>query len=189
MRGRAPGVGQATFSIEGPDRRGGGGGGAPPPPPLGGREDHLGDRCDQLTGGTGDAEAPLRRWSSVVAAFFATQLYIIWFAANGPFVDEGVYTVAGLRVLEGKGGSDGYWPGSTAVRSCGRCWRRSGISLGGLAGARMVAVLLSLVTLVAFAKTAEAVVGESAAAWGTGALAVNGLFMALAHFAVYDVPG
>ena len=125
----------------------------------------------------------------IVAAFFAIQVCIIWFAANGPFVDEGAYTVAGLRVLEGKALSDGYlawfngspfvWPVLAAL----------GHHLGGLPGARLMAAILSLVTLVAFAKTAEALFGESAAAWGTGALAVNGLFMALAHFAVYDVPG
>ena len=40
---------------------------------------------------------------AIVAAFLAVQVCIIWFAANGPFVDEGLYTVAGMRVLEGKG--------------------------------------------------------------------------------------
>jgi 4-amino-4-deoxy-L-arabinose transferase-like glycosyltransferase len=125
----------------------------------------------------------------IIAAFFAVQVSIIGFAANGPFVDEGVYTVAGLRVLEGKGLSDGYamwfngspflWPVLAAL----------GHHLGGLAGARLMAVLLSLVALVAFARTAEILFGASAAAWGTGALAVNGLVLALAHFAVYDVPG
>lgn len=124
----------------------------------------------------------------IVAAFFAVQVYIIWFAANGPFVDEGLYTVAGMRVLEGKGLSDGYiawfngspfvWPVLAAL----------GHHLGGLSGARFMAVILSMVTLVAFAKTAETLFDEAAAAWGTAALGVNGLFMALAHFAVYDAP-
>ena len=51
----------------------------------------------------------MRRCGWIVAAFFAIQVCIIWFAAeNGPFVDEGAYTVASLRVLEGKGLSDGY---------------------------------------------------------------------------------
>ena len=63
-----------------------------------------------------------------------------------------------------------------------------GHHLGGLTGARLMAVLISMVTLVAFAKTAETLFGESAAAWGTAALSLNGLFIALAHFAVYDVP-
>lgn len=129
------------------------------------------------------------RWWPIAVAFLAIQVGIIAFAANGPFVDEGAYTVAGLRVLEGKGFSDGYltwfngspfvWPVLAAL----------GHHVGGLSGARVLAAVLSLVTLVAFARTAEALFGESAAAWGTGALAVNGLFVALAHFAVYDVPG
>ena len=130
-----------------------------------------------------------RPWWWIALAFFAVQVGIIFFAANGPFVDEGVYTVAGLRVLEGHGLADGYltwlngspfvWPVLAAL----------GHHVGGLPGARLMAALLSLVTLVAFAKTAEALFGESAAAWGTAALAANGLFLALAHFAVYDVPG
>ena len=129
-----------------------------------------------------------RRLWWIVAVFLAVQVCIVSFAANGPFVDEGLYTVAGMRVLEGKGLSDGYitwfngspfvWPVMAAV----------GHHLGGLTGARLVAVLFSMVTLVAFAKTAETLFGESAAAWGTAARSLNGLFIALAHFAVYDVP-
>jgi Dolichyl-phosphate-mannose-protein mannosyltransferase len=124
----------------------------------------------------------------LIAAFLAVQVTIIWFGANGPFVDEGLYTVAGLRVLEGQGRADGYlawfngspfvWPVMAAL----------GHQLGGLAGARLVAAIVSTLTVLAFAKTAETLFGESAAAWGTAALCANGLFMALAHFAVYDVP-
>lgn len=118
----------------------------------------------------------------------AVQVVITCLAANGPFVDEGLYTVAGLRVLEGHGLSDGYltwfngspfaWPVLAAV----------GHRAAGLTGARLMAVLLSAITLVAFARTAHALFGPTAAAWGTAALALNGLFAALAHFAVYDVP-
>ena len=115
------------------------------------------------------------------------QVCIIWFAANGPFVDEGLYTVAGMRVLEGKALSDGYitwfngspfvWPVIAAL----------GHHLGGLPGARFMAAILSTVTLFAFAKTAENLFGQSVSAWCALAFGVNGLFMALAHFAVYDV--
>jgi hypothetical protein len=121
------------------------------------------------------------------AAFLAVQCSIIRFAGNGPFVDEGLYTVAGMRVLEGKGPSDGYitwfngspfvWPVMAAL----------GHHVGGLPGARLVAALLSTVTLVAFAKTAENLFGRSVAQWCALTFGVNGLFMALAHFAVYDV--
>ena len=93
-----------------------------------------------------------------------------------------------MRVLEGKGLSDGYitwfngspfmWPVMAAV----------GHQLGGLTGARLMAVIVSMVTLMCFAKTAETLFGESAAAWGTAALSLNGLFIAFAHFAVYDAP-
>jgi 4-amino-4-deoxy-L-arabinose transferase-like glycosyltransferase len=123
----------------------------------------------------------------IVAAFLAVQVYVIWFAANGPFVDEALYTVAGMRVLEGRGPSDGYitwfngspfvWPVIAAL----------GHRLGGLPGARLMAAILSTVTLVAFARTAENLLGQSVAEWCALAFAVNGLFMALAHFAVYDV--
>ena len=128
-----------------------------------------------------------RRLWWIVAVFLAVQVCIIWFAANGPFVDEGLYTVAGMRVLEGKAVSDGYsawfngspfvWPVIAAL----------GHHLGGLAGARFMAVILSTVALVAFARTAESLFGRSVAEWCTLAFGLNGLFMALAHFAVYDV--
>jgi hypothetical protein len=123
----------------------------------------------------------------IVAAFLAVQVYVIWFIANGPFVDEGLYIVAGLRVLEGKGLSDGYitwfngspfvWPVIAAL----------GHRLGGLPGARLMAAILSTVTLIALARTAENLFGRSVAKWCVLAFAINGLFMALAHFAVYDV--
>lgn len=130
----------------------------------------------------------MRRLWLIIAAFLAVQVAIVCGAANGPFVDEALYAVAGMRVLEGQGLSDGYlawfngspfvWPVIAAI----------GHRMGGLAGARLMAVLLSTVTLLAVAKTAETLFGPTAAAWATAALAVNGLFMALAHFAVYDVP-
>lgn len=123
----------------------------------------------------------------IAAAFLAVQIVLVCVAANGPFVDEGLYTVAGLRVLEGRGLSDGYvrwfngspfvWPVLAAL----------GHHVAGLAGARLMAAILSTITLVAFARTAEGLFGRSAAAWGALALGVNGLFLALAHFAVYDV--
>ena len=32
----------------------------------------------------------------IIAVFPAVQIYSIWFAANGPFIDESLYTVAGM---------------------------------------------------------------------------------------------
>lgn len=101
------------------------------------------------------------------------QIYVFWFAASGPFVDEGLYTVAGMRVLEGEGLSDGYitwfngspfvWPVIAAAL---------GHRLGGLPGARFVAAILSTVTLVAFARTAENLFGQTVAEWCALAFAV-----------------
>jgi hypothetical protein len=137
-------------------------------------------------GHPGPRGSPRRLWW-IVAAFLGVQVVVIMFAANGPFVDEALYTVAGMRVLEGRGLSDGYitwfngspfvWPVIAAL----------GHRLGGLPGARFMAAILSTVTLVAFARTAESLFGQSVAEWCALAFAVNGLFMALAHFAVYDV--
>ena len=122
-----------------------------------------------------------------MAAFLAVQAGIIALDVNGPFVDESLYIVAGMRVLEGHGVADGYltwfngspfvWPVVAAL----------GHHAAGLPGARFAAVLFSAVTLLAFAKTAEILLGRSASEWGALALGLNGLFMALAHFAVYDV--
>ena len=124
----------------------------------------------------------------IAGAFLAAQVALIWGAPSPPFVDEGLYVVAGLRILEGHGLSDGYvgwfngspfvWPVIAAA----------GHHLGGLAGARLMAAVLSTATLIAAAAAARRLFGQSAAAWCALVLAVNGLFAALAHFAVYDVP-
>ena len=131
----------------------------------------------------------MTRWRLwwIVAAFLAVQACIIWFAATGPFVDESLYTVAGMRVLEGQAGADGYltwfngspfvWPVIAAL----------GHHVAGLSGARFMAAILATLTLAALAATAENLFGRSVASWSALAFGVNGLFMALAHFAVYDV--
>ena len=138
--------------------------------------------------------AEKRSWSSgirrvwwIAAAFLAVQVGIIGLGASGPFVDESLYTVAGLRALEGRALSDGYgtwfngspfvWPVIAAL----------GHHLGGLSGARLMAAILSTLTLVALAGAAENLFGRSVSQWCALAFGVNGLFLALAHFAVYDV--
>jgi hypothetical protein len=130
--------------------------------------------------------APAVWWIAV--AFLAVQVIVIAAAANGPFVDEGLYIVAGLRALEGHAAADGYarwfngspfvWPVLAAL----------GYRVAGLEGARLMAAVLSTITLLAFARTAAQLLGPRAAGWGALLLALNGLFLALAHFAVYDVP-
>ena len=131
------------------------------------------------------AHAHAVRW--VVGVFVAAQAAILAVAPPGPFVDEALYVVAGLRLLEGKGLADGYlawfngspfvWPVLAAI----------GHHAAGLAGARLVAILLSAVTLLAVATAAGRLFGARVALWSAVALALNGLFAALAHFAVYDV--
>src|SRR4029450_9718358 len=44
----------------------------------------------------------------IACAFLVVQTGVLWLAPDGPFVDEGLYTAAGLGVLEGKAASDGY---------------------------------------------------------------------------------
>ena len=154
-------------------------------PPSEGAENIRGKECWPRSRGVASRARFVVWW--IALAFLAVQAGIIWVAANGPFVDEGLYTVAGLRVLEGHGLADGYlawfngspfaWPVMAAL----------GHHLAGLAGARLVAAVLSTVTLVAVAKTAEALFGARVSGWCALALGVNGLFLALAHFAVYDV--
>lgn len=138
------------------------------------------------------AAAAARAWARpvpwIAGAFLAVQVALIWGAPSPPFVDEGLYVVAGMRALEGHGLSDGYvawfngslfvWPVIAAA----------GHHFGGLAGARLLAAVLSTATLLALAAAAHRLFGRRVAGWCALALALDGLFAALAHFAVYDVP-
>ena len=130
---------------------------------------------------------PPRRVWWIVAVFLAVQTAIIALDANGPFVDESLYIVAGMRVLEGHGWSDGYFTWFNGSPFVWPVFAALGHHAAGLSGARFAAALFSAITLLAFAKTAETLFGRSASEWGAVAFGVNGLFMALAHFAVYDV--
>ena len=129
---------------------------------------------------------PRRVWW-IVAVFLAVQTAIIALDVNGPFVDESLYIVAGMRVLEGHGWSDGYLTWFNGSPFVWPVFAALGHHAAGLSGARFAAVLFSAITLLAFAKTAETLFGRSASEWGALAFGVNGLFLALAHFAVYDV--
>src|SRR5919106_3834712 len=80
-----------------------------------------------------------RRLWWIAAAFLAVQISIIWVGANGPFVDEGLYTVAGLRVLEGHGLSDGYMAWFNGSPFAWPVIAGLGHHLAGLAGARFMA--------------------------------------------------
>lgn len=117
------------------------------------------------------------------------QLGIILFAANGPFVDEGIYGIAGVRLWQGHledvprllellNGSPFIQP----IIVGPAYW------LAGLNGARMVTLLFGLLTLWMVGKATESLFGSEVADWAVLALAANGLFAALAHFAVIDTP-
>lgn len=105
---------------------------------------------------------------------------------NGPFFDEAIYITAGERTLEGYGYSDGYlvwfagsliWPILAAV----------GYEIAGLVGTRIVAVLLSVIALIAVMRAADNLFGPKAAFWAGLALAFNGPFLALSRLGVIDV--
>jgi len=104
---------------------------------------------------------------------------------NGPFMDEGIYIAAGQRTLEGHGLTDGYlgwfagsllWPVLAGL----------GSRIGGLTGARAVAVLLASVALVALVRATRNLFGERVAFWTALAFAASGPVLALARMAVYD---
>jgi len=106
---------------------------------------------------------------------------------NGPFFDESIYITAGERTFEGHGYSDGYmtwfagsliWPVLAGL----------GYKLAGLAGTRIVAVLLSTATFVAVVQAADNLFGRKASFWTAVALALSGPFASLARLGVYDVP-
>jgi len=119
-------------------------------------------------------------------------IVVLWFLLNattlgynGPFFDEGIYLTAGQRMWDGHGFSDGYlrwfagsllWPTLAGV----------GVRVGGLVGARAIALTLATVALLALWRATENLFGSRTALWATLAFALGGPFMALARMAVYD---
>lgn len=104
---------------------------------------------------------------------------------NGPFFDEGIYATAGIRTLEGLAYTDRFlsWFGGSLA------WpvlAGLGYRAGGLIGTRVVAVILTIGGLAAFAQAVKNVFGQKASFWATLALALNGPFLSLARLGVYD---
>ena len=104
---------------------------------------------------------------------------------NGPFMDEGIYVTAGQRALEGHGLDDGYlgwfagsllWPMLAGL----------GHRVGGLLGARAVALALATLAFCALVLASRNLYGERAALWTALAFAASGPVMAVARMAVYD---
>ena len=83
-------------------------------------------------------------------------------------------------------GSPSRTAGWAAARGSVRCCSGSATGLGGLAGARLVAVLLYAGALAFLASFTRRLFGGRAAFWGTVLLAMNGIFFSFAHLAVYD---
>jgi 4-amino-4-deoxy-L-arabinose transferase-like glycosyltransferase len=104
---------------------------------------------------------------------------------NGPFFDEGIYITSGVRTLEGHGLSDLYltWFGGSLL------WpilAGIGYRIGGLIGARVVALLVTTGGFIAFMQAAKNLFGWRAGFWATLAFALNGPLFSLARLAVYD---
>ena len=118
-----------------------------------------------------------------IAAFVVAQAIVVLLFGNGPFIDEGVYTTMGVRVLAGKSDPYGWLGGSPWVAPV---LFGLGYQLGGLAGARLVAVLLYAGAFVLLAAFTRRLFGGRAALWATLLLAMNGIFFSFAHLAVYD---
>ncbi len=120
--------------------------------------------------------------------FVVVHLYVIFFVANGPYIDESIYIGMGQRVLEGRGLSDGYFSWSNGNPFFWTVMAAVGYGLLKLEGARIVALCFASGALIFFSRAARNLFGIEAALWATWALSLNGLFIALAHLAVYDLP-
>ncbi len=143
---------------------------------------------DTLSAVHGGPDTLPRCWSVrvLLGLFVALQLLVIGTVAQGLSGDEGIYALAGLRLLDGApdefsswiNGSRYVWPPLS-----GLAWR-----VGGLALARCVALAFAVLTMAAAAHTTRRLAGDRAARWATLALVTSGPLFALAHLAVYDLP-
>lgn len=120
-----------------------------------------------------------------ILLFVTTQVVWIVQATTGPFMDESLYILAGLRTLEGFGLADGYlnwfagsllWPSLAALASLP----------AGLVGARLLAAMCSTIALIATWRAARAFFGGAAGIWTLVTFALSGPLLHLAHLAVYD---
>jgi hypothetical protein len=126
-------------------------------------------------------------WATVAAlgVFIVYELVLILSQRTGPFGDEGIYIFAGMRTIEGYGLADNYltwfagsllWPVVAA----------SGYIVGGLVGARLIALACTTVAIYASARAARNLFGEPAQLWTAITLVISGPVLFLAHLAVYD---
>lgn len=117
--------------------------------------------------------------------FFFIQLLLIA-RGNGPHYDEGLYSAAGARILDGYGMVDGYASWFYGYPFLWPVFASLGYKLAGLEGTRFVALLFSSIALIATALSTRNLFGEKIAFWTVLALTMSGAFMATAHMGVYD---
>ena len=127
-----------------------------------------------------------RRWPVWVIGGLWFAVGALTVAHNGPFFDEAIMIIAGLRVLEGYGLSDGYlvwfggslfWPLLAGI----------GYRIGGLSGTRIIALLLAAITFGCTVRASTNLFGRKTALWTALVLAASGPLMALARLGAYDV--
>ncbi len=122
----------------------------------------------------------------VITAFMLMQVWIILFASNGPVTDEGSTILAGLQIWR-----DVKWSGYYLTWFTGSPFLWSplaalGFSAAGLEGARLMALGFMALALLMLNWATRLLWDETVAFWTTLALSLNGLFISLAHLAVYD---
>lgn len=131
--------------------------------------------------------ARLYLWATiaVLILFIGFEIALIISQRTGPFGDEAIYIFAGMRTIEGHGLTDNYltwfagsllWPVVAA----------SGYIVGGLVGARLIALACTSLAIFASARAARNLFSEPAQLWTALALVVSGPVIYLAHLAVYD---
>ncbi|HET9111737.1 MAG TPA: glycosyltransferase family 39 protein, partial [Ktedonobacterales bacterium] len=126
----------------------------------------------------------LATWLTIIGfalAAFSAMLY----QSRGPFIDEGIYISAGIRTLQGYATNDNYlswisgsllWPVAAALA----------YRVGGLIGARVLALLCVTTAIAASVDAARLMYGRRVALGSAIALSVCGPTLALAQLAVYD---
>jgi hypothetical protein len=127
-------------------------------------------------------------WATVVAftAFAVFEVFRILTVRDGPFLDEGIYITAGLRTLAGHGISDGY-PGWFSGSLLLPVIDGVGYKLAGLAGARVMALLLVGTGCLGAVAATRLWFGPRVAFFSSVALLAAAPTLALAHLAVVDV--
>lgn len=139
--------------------------------------------------------AALGAWVAAHRVSIATWLTVLGFAlaafaamlyqSRGPFIDEGIYITAGIRTLQGYATNDNYlswisgsllWPVAAALA----------YRVGGLIGARVLALLCVTTAVAASVDAARLMYGRRVALGTAIALSLSGPTLALAQLAVYD---